>query len=190
MFEPFQNRKPHFFGTVSLSWIVMKSILKTYTFSFFWTKPLRKKIWGLNLYFWKIYFQFLRLNWVFRTNKESNAAVTLHLHLHFWGCCGPKLLVFKRCVHLLIKNLKLFNRALLMNVKFIFLNILKTTNDRVRESVKHALWFALGKSLGKLQTLPRDSMRTLGTSLGKFFPDNFCSFSTVCPKLLPSCPKK
>ena len=31
------------------------------------------------------------------------------------------------------------------------------------------LWFALRKSLGKLQTLPRDSLRTLGTSLGKFF---------------------
>ena len=45
------------------------------------------------------------------------------------------------------------------------------------------LWFALGKSLGKLQTLPRDSLRTLGTLLGKFFPDNFCGFSTVCPRI-------
>ena len=33
MFEPFQDRNPHFFGTVSLSWFVMKSISKTYSFN-------------------------------------------------------------------------------------------------------------------------------------------------------------
>ena len=38
-----------------------------------------------------------------------------------------------------MKNLKLFTKALLINVKFFFLNISKTTHDRVRESVKHAL---------------------------------------------------
>ena len=78
MFEPFQDRNPHFFQTVSLSWIVMKSISKTYSFNLFWTQPLRKKILGQNLEFWKSYFQFLRWNWFFRTNMESNAAVTLH----------------------------------------------------------------------------------------------------------------
>ena len=78
MFEPFQDRNPHFFGTVSLSWFVMTSISKMYSFNLFWAKPLRKKIWGKNLDFWKSYFQNLRWNWVFRTNMESNAAVTLH----------------------------------------------------------------------------------------------------------------
>ena len=34
---------------------------------------------------------------------------------------------------------KLFTKALLISVKFFFLNILKTTHDRVRESVKNAL---------------------------------------------------
>ena len=43
-----------------------------------WTKSLRKKISGQNLDFSKSYFQFLRWNWVFRTNMKSNAAVTLH----------------------------------------------------------------------------------------------------------------
>ena len=78
MFEPFQDRNPHLFGTVSLSWIVMKSILKTYSFNLFWTKPLRKKIPGQNLDFWKSNFQFLRWNCFFLTNMENNAAVTLH----------------------------------------------------------------------------------------------------------------
>jgi hypothetical protein len=36
--------------------------------------------------------------------------------------------------------------------------------------------------LGRLQTLPRDSLRTLGTSLGKIFPDYSCGFSTICPR--------
>ena len=78
MFEPFQDWNPHFFGTSSLSWFVMKFILKTYSFNLFWTKPLRKKISGQNLDCCKSYFQFLRWNWVFRNNMESNAAVTLH----------------------------------------------------------------------------------------------------------------
>ena len=29
---------------------------------------------------------------------------------------------------------------------------------------------------------PRESQVSLGTSLGKLFPDNSCGFSTVCPK--------
>ena len=90
-------------------------------------KTFRGKIW----IFCKSYFQFLRWNWVFRTNMESNAA--------FWGPCGPELLVFKRCVHFLVKNFKLFRKALLMNVKFFFLNILKTTHNSVWERVKNAL---------------------------------------------------
>ena len=60
---------------------------------------------------------------------ESNAAVTLHFED----------LVFKRCVHLLGKNLKLIRKALVMNVKFFFLNILKTTHNSVQERVKNAL---------------------------------------------------
>ena len=77
MFEPFQDRNPHFFGTVSLSWLFMKSISKTYSLNLFLTKPLRKKFLGQKLDFWKSYFQFLRWNWVFWTNMGSNAAVTL-----------------------------------------------------------------------------------------------------------------
>ena len=115
MFEPFQDQNQNFFGTVHLSWFVMKSISKTYRFNLFWTKPLRKKLLGPNLDFCKSYF---------RTNMESNAA--------FWGPCGPKLLVFKRCVHLLVTNLKLITKALFMNVKFFFLNILKTKCNNVR----------------------------------------------------------
>ena len=38
-----------------------------------------------------------------------------------------------------MKNLKFFTKALLMNVNFFFINILKTTHDRVQESVKNAL---------------------------------------------------
>ena len=116
MFEPFQDRNQHFFGTVSLSWIVMKFISKTYSFNLFWIKPLRKNISGQNLDFWKSYFLFLCWNLVFWTNMESNAAVTLRS----WGPCGPKLLVFKRCVDLLVKNLKLFTKSLWINVKFFF----------------------------------------------------------------------
>ena len=40
---------------------------------------LGKKISGKNLDFCQSFFQFFRWNWVFRTNMESNAAVTLHL---------------------------------------------------------------------------------------------------------------
>ena len=78
MFEPFQERNPHFCGTVSLSSFVMKSISKMYSLNLFWTKPLRNKISGQNLDFCKSYFQFLCCNWVFWTNMESNAALTLH----------------------------------------------------------------------------------------------------------------
>ena len=38
-----------------------------------------------------------------------------------------------------MKNLKLFDPVLLINVKFFFLNILKTTHNSLRESVKNAL---------------------------------------------------
>ena len=78
MFEAFQDRNPHFFGTVSLSWIVMNIISKTYSFSLYWTKPLRKIFLGQNLDFWKSYFLFPCWNWIFWTNMESNAALTLH----------------------------------------------------------------------------------------------------------------
>ena len=56
MFEPFQDRNQHFFGTVSLSWIVMKSISKTYSFNLLWTKPLRKKFWAKIWIFAKVFF--------------------------------------------------------------------------------------------------------------------------------------
>ena len=37
-----------------------------------------EKISGQNFDFWKSYFQFLRRNWVFWSNMENNAVVTLH----------------------------------------------------------------------------------------------------------------
>ena len=70
MFEPFQDWTPHLFGTVSLSWFVIKSIFKTYSFNLFWTKPLRrKKILGKIWIFAKVIFNFsaeigfFRLTW-------------------------------------------------------------------------------------------------------------------------------
>ena len=64
---------------------------------------------------------------------EINAAVTLH----FENLAVQNNLFLKDVhVHLLMKNLKLFTKALLMNVKFFFLNILKSTHDRVQEIVK------------------------------------------------------
>ena len=42
-------------------------------------------------------------------------------------------------MHSLVKNLKLFRKALLINVKFFLLNILKTTHNSVWERVKNAL---------------------------------------------------
>ena len=53
MFDPFQDRNPHFFGTVSLSWFVMKSISKTYSFNLFWSKPLQN-------FFWRTFLNFCR----------------------------------------------------------------------------------------------------------------------------------
>ena len=82
--------------------------------------------------FLKKLFSFSPLKLFFFTNIESNAAVTLH----FEDLAVENNLF---CVHLLVKNLKLFKKALLMSVKFFFLNILMTTHDRVRESVKNAL---------------------------------------------------
>ena len=134
MFEPFQDRNPHFFGTVSLSWFVMKSISKTYSFNLFWTKPLRKKVFGQNLDSCKSYFQFLRWNWFFRTNMESNAAVTLH----FEDLAVQNYMFLKdMCIHWWKYLIAL--KGLWMIVKFFFLNILKTTHNSVRESVKNAL---------------------------------------------------
>ena len=79
MFEPFQERNPHFFETISLSWFVMKSILKTYSFNCFLTKSLRIFFNG-NLVFLRNLFSISPTwNWVFWTYMESNAAVRIHL---------------------------------------------------------------------------------------------------------------
>ena len=81
MFEPFQNRKPHFFGTINLSWFVMKSIPKMYSFNLFLTKSLRISFNGIIFWmenFWGSYFQLFPWKWVFQTYMESNAAVTIN----------------------------------------------------------------------------------------------------------------
>ena len=79
MFEPFQDRNQHFFGSIRVSWLVMKSIPKTFSFNLFLTKSLRKFSLNWNLDFGERYFQFLPWNRVFPTYMKSNAAVTLHL---------------------------------------------------------------------------------------------------------------
>ena len=70
--------KPTFFWKNQLELIFHVRLSKTYTFNFFMTKPLRKKKFEKILDFCGSYFQFLLWNWVFWTNMESNAAVTLH----------------------------------------------------------------------------------------------------------------
>ena len=70
--------KPTFLWNDPFELIFHARLLKTNRFSSFRTKSLRKKILGQNLDFCKSYFQFLRWNWVFRTNMEGNAVVTLH----------------------------------------------------------------------------------------------------------------
>ena len=70
-----------------------------------------KIFWGQNFDLCGSFFPHL-LNWVFRTNMESNPVI--------WKPCGQKLLVLKICVQSLMKNLKLFNKELLINVIFFF----------------------------------------------------------------------
>ena len=138
MFEPFQDGNQHFFGTISLSWFVMKSIPKTYSFNWFLTKSLRETFLNGNLYFCGSYFQFLSWNCVFWAYLESNAAVTLHLKT-----LRSQINCFKRLVYLLRKNLKFFNPELWINVKFFFLNILLTKCCSVRKRVKNTLFRTL-----------------------------------------------
>ena len=59
------------------------------------TKSFRKKMLRENLAFCGSYFQFLHQSWVYRTDMEGNAAVTLQFE-----DLAVKLLVFKRRVHL------------------------------------------------------------------------------------------
>ena len=67
MFEPFQDWNPHFFGTISLTWFVTKSIPQMYDVNLFLTKSLRKTFLTGNLDFCGNYFQFLPSNCAFRT---------------------------------------------------------------------------------------------------------------------------
>ena len=62
--SPFKIGKKHFFGTISLSLFVMKSVSKTYSFNLFVTK-------SSNLHFCGSYFQFLPWNWVFWNYMET-----------------------------------------------------------------------------------------------------------------------
>ena len=71
--------------------------------------------------------------------RKCIASIFFDQTLHFEDLAVQNYLFLKDvCIHWWT-NLKLFNKALLMSVKFFFLNILKTTHDRVRESVKNAL---------------------------------------------------
>ena len=84
MFEPFQDRNPHFFGTVSLSWFIMKSISKTYSGDFksnFFKNPnfapknfswvvWSKTNWSYTFSKW-ISWQ-ISSNWLFQRNVDSD----------------------------------------------------------------------------------------------------------------------
>ena len=78
---------------------------------------------GQNLNFGGSYSLFHLWNWVFQTNIESKAAVTLQL-------------VVKICVHSVVQCITFFSIVLLINVKILFLNILKTKGNSVREKAK------------------------------------------------------
>ena len=83
-----------------------------------------------NLDFCSSYFQLLLWwNWVFRTNMESNAAVTLH----FENLAVQNYLFLKDMCICWWKISNCLTKAFLMNVKFFFLNILKTKCNSVRE---------------------------------------------------------
>ena len=66
---------------------------------------------------------------------ESNAAVTLQFEDP-----GIKIICFENMCEFVNEQMnKLFNQVLLINVKFLFLNILKTKCNSVQERVKNAL---------------------------------------------------
>ena len=92
--------------------------------------------------------------------------------------CNPKLLVFKRCVHLLVKNLKLFTKALLMTVKFFFLNILKTKCNSVRERA----FFTLSRTL--LCVVFKIFKKKNFTFIKSAFLNNLRFFTNECTHLL------
>ena len=103
--------KPIFLWKNQFELIVHVRLFKTYRFNFFMAKPLRKKCWRKIGFLWKLFLIFLKLG--FWTNMESNAVL--------WRSCGSELLVFKICLHLLVKKLlKLSNQVLSIDVKFFF----------------------------------------------------------------------
>ena len=90
MFEPFQHRNPHFFGKVSLSWFVMKYILKTYSFNLFWTKPLRKNFFMSDLVLKLLnLFVFESFAWKIGSNGsfQRNVGFDLKRAQTFEHCC-------------------------------------------------------------------------------------------------------
>ena len=122
MIESFKDWNPHFFVTISLSWFVMKSLAKTYSFNFFLTTLVRDKNVKWKFWFlWKLFSISPLISGFSDIYGEQRCCNT-----SFWIPCGHKLLVFKRQVYLLMKNVKLFNYVLEINVKFFFLNSLTT----------------------------------------------------------------
>ena len=69
MFEPFQDRNPHFFGTVSLSWNVIKFIFKRIASIYFGPnhsgKKFRAEIWIFEkvIFFFSAEIWFFGLTW-------------------------------------------------------------------------------------------------------------------------------
>ena len=77
-----------------------------------------------------------------------------------------------------MKNLKLFTKALLMNVKFLFLNILKTTHNSVQERVKNALSRTLRRLVFKI------FKKKNFTFIKSAFANNFRFLPNKCAHLL------
>ena len=81
-------------------------------------------------------------------------------------------------MHLLVKNLKLFEKALLMNVKFFFLNILKTKCNSVRERA----FFTLSRTL--LCVVFKIFKKKNFTIIKSAFVNNLRFFTNKCTHLL------
>ena len=115
MFEPFRDQNPHFFGKISLSWFVMQDFRKLISSIVLWTNHSEKFVWGKTQIFVELTFfdqseiEVFLLTW--RVTLCSRCILnTLQSQITY----------FKRCLHLLVKNLRVLYLELLFDVKFFF----------------------------------------------------------------------
>ena len=106
--------------------------------------------------------------------------LTLSVILQFEDLGGKKLLVFKRWAHLLVINITLFNKAVLINVKFIFSNVWRL-RDAFKEKNAALIWVFSKPGLNR----PLGIVELLGHFLlVNFFPKILGHFLPNIPKLL------